>query len=83
MHPFPHVYSVSASSGSAGSVTLESSGLPSLSSEPPIEFGGPGDKWSPETLLTVALIDCFVLSFRAVAAASRYEWLHLDCKVER
>lgn len=82
MHPFPHVYSVSASTGNSGPVSLESPGLPSLPSEPPIEFGGPGDKWSPETLLTAALIDCFVLSFRAVAAASRYEWLRLDCKVE-
>lgn len=54
----------------------------SLESAPPAEFGGPGDRWSPETLLTGALVDCFVLSFRAVAAAARFEWLQLDCRAE-
>jgi organic hydroperoxide reductase OsmC/OhrA len=81
MHPFPHVYTVSASAGVSGAVSLESPGLPALPSEPPTEFGGPGDKWSPETLLTAALVDCLVLSFRAVAAASRFEWVRLECKV--
>lgn len=82
MHPFPHVYTVTASAGVSGAVTLGSPGLTSLPSEPPVEFGGPGDKWSPETLLTAALVDCLVLSFRAVAAASRFEWQKLDCRVE-
>lgn len=82
MHPFPHVYTVNASAGVSGAVSLDSPGLSTLPSEPPVEFGGPGDKWSPETLLTAALVDCLVLSFRAVAAASRFEWLHLECKVE-
>jgi len=45
----------------------------------PAEFDGPGDLWSPETLLTAALVDCFVLSFRAVARASRLDWLRLEC----
>ena len=82
MHPFPHIYTVSASADVSGAVSLDSPGLSTIPSEPPVEFGGPGDKWSPETLLTAALVDCFVLSFRAVAAASRFEWSHLECKVE-
>lgn len=82
MHPFPHIYTVTASAGVAGAVTLGSPGLSAIPSEPPVEFDGPGDKWSPETLLTAALVDCLVLSFRAVAAASRFEWLKLDCRVE-
>jgi len=79
MHPFPHRYEVAASASHAGSVTLRSDGLPDLSSAPPKEFDGPGDQWSPETLLLAAVADCFVLSFRAVAAASKFDWLALEC----
>lgn len=82
MHPLPHLYVVSAAATVAGPVSLESSGLPTLASEPPVEFGGPGGRWSPETLLTAALVDCFVLSFRAVASASRFEWSALECRAE-
>jgi peroxiredoxin-like protein len=79
MHPFPHRYEVAASASQAGSVTLRSDGLPDLPSAPPQEFDGPGDQWSPETLLLAAVADCFVLSFRAVAAASKFDWLALAC----
>ena len=81
MHPFPHQYQVSISGAPTGNVTLKSPGLANLVSAPPAEFGGPGDQWSPETLLTAALGDCFVLSFRAVAAASKFEWQQLECDV--
>jgi uncharacterized OsmC-like protein len=47
-----------------------------------VQFGGPGDKWSPETLLVAAVADCFVLSFRAIARASNLAWLSLECVVE-
>jgi peroxiredoxin-like protein len=79
MHPFPHHYVVSASVGTEGSVRLASDGVASLESAPPKEFDGPGDRWSPESLLTAAVADCFVLSFRAVAAASKFAWTKLDC----
>ena len=79
MHPFPHVYRVGATAEVAGSVQLTSPGLVTIPSAGPAEFDGPGDLWSPETLLTAALVDCFVLSFRAVARASRLEWLRLEC----
>lgn len=82
MHPFPHVYRVSADATPAGHVTLGSPGLAIIESAGPVEFDGPGDRWSPETLLTAALVDCFVLSFRAVASASRFEWLRLECRAE-
>mgnify|MGYP001497826779 CR=1 FL=1 len=40
MHPFPHLYSVTASAGPGGPVTLDSPGLASLSSAAPKEFDG-------------------------------------------
>ena len=82
MHPFPHRYRVSSTASSSGTVELRSAGLPSIASAPPIEFDGPGDAWSPETLLVAAVADCFVLSFRAVAAASRLAWTTVECDVD-
>jgi len=38
--------------------------------------------WSPETLLCASLADCFILTFRAVSRAARFEWLDLQCRVE-
>jgi len=82
MHAFPHRYSVATLAHPEGDVPLRSDGLPSLASAPPTEFGGPGDRWSPETLLVASVADCFVLSFRSVARASKFSWLSLRCDVE-
>jgi organic hydroperoxide reductase OsmC/OhrA len=82
MEPLPHHYSVRASSKPAGSVELTAPGIPALSSSAPREFGGPGNEWSPETLLCAAVADCFVLTFRAVAQASKLAWDGLDVQVE-
>jgi len=82
MHPYPHQYTVHVSAEPTGDVPLNSAGLPALVTAPPAEFDGPGDRWSPETLLCAAVADCFVLSFRAVARASKLEWTSLDARVE-
>jgi organic hydroperoxide reductase OsmC/OhrA len=81
MQPFPHHYSVVAGAKREGDVALEGAGLPALRSAPPAEFGGPGDQWSPETLLVAAIADCFVLTFRAIAGASKLPWTSLTCDV--
>ena len=82
MHEFPHHYRVAAAANSEENVELTSPGLLALESAAPAEFGGPGDQWSPETLLAAAVADCFILSFRAIARASRFEWLSLECEVD-
>jgi organic hydroperoxide reductase OsmC/OhrA len=82
MHPFPHHYVVDVSAGPEGAVTLGSAGVPKLESAAPREFDGPGDRWSPESLLTAAVADCFVLSFRAVAAASKLAWIGLEARAQ-
>jgi peroxiredoxin-like protein len=51
-----------------------------VESAPPAEFDGPGDLWSPETLLLAAVADCVVLSFRVIAANSKLEWTELHCE---
>ena len=82
MQPYPHHYSVKASANTSGHVMLDSPGTASIESAPTVEFGGPGGLWSPETLLVAAVADCFVLSFRAIARASKLEWQTLSCDVE-
>lgn len=83
MEQLPHVYTVrTVGSSQAVALHCESDNLPSLNVAGPAEFDGPGDLWSPETLLTAALANCFVLSFKAIATASRFEWLELQCEVE-
>ena len=82
MQDYPHHYSVSASADAASLVELTSTGLDPIASAPPAEFGGPGDRWSPETLLAAAVADCFVLSFKAIARASKFDWSSLSCDVE-
>jgi organic hydroperoxide reductase OsmC/OhrA len=81
MQDFPHHYRVTADASTDSDVNLNGSGLPAIVSAPPAEFGGPGDKWSPESLLVAAVADCFVLSFRAIARASRLDWQSLNCSV--
>jgi peroxiredoxin-like protein len=61
-------------------VDRASEGLAALVSAPPIEFGGPGDRWSPETLLVAAVADCFALTFRAIALASQLAFTRLQCR---
>lgn len=82
MQQLPHHYRVAAATRPDDDVRLSSAGLDTLESAPPAEYGGPGDKWSPETLLVASVADCFVLSFKAIARASKFEWQSLECKVE-
>ncbi|HSM32242.1 MAG TPA: OsmC family protein [Woeseiaceae bacterium] len=82
MQDFPHHYKTAASASHDSAVELTSPGLDALESAGPAEFGGPGDLWSPETLLSAAIADCFILSFRAIARASKFEWVSLRCEVD-
>jgi peroxiredoxin-like protein len=82
MQAYPHRYAVSAAAEAEGTVHIDSAGLPPLATAAPPQYGGPGGQWSPETLLVAAAADCFVLTFRAVAAASKIAWLSLDCNAE-
>jgi peroxiredoxin-like protein len=80
MQDFPHHYTVKAAGTADGDIELGASRLPTLRSASPVEFGGPGDRWSPETLLVGAVADCYLLTFRAVARASKLPWISLECE---
>ena len=82
MKPYPHHYQVAASAGVEGEVLLASAGLEPINTAPPVEFDGPGNRWSPETLLCAAVANCLILTFRAIARASKFDWLELNCRTE-
>jgi organic hydroperoxide reductase OsmC/OhrA len=79
---FPHRYQVSATAGTDGDVMLLADGVRPLRTAAPELFGGPGDRWSPETLLVGAVTDCFVLTFRAIAKATKLRWDSLECETD-
>ena len=78
----PHRYTVTATAHGDGDIRLEHERLPALVSAAPAEFGGPGDRWSPEELCVAAVADCFVLTFRALARAAKVPWSSLRCAAE-
>lgn len=82
MQDYPHHYVVKASGEPQSNILIESEGLDSLMTAPPAQFGGPGNLWSPEELLSAAVADCFILTFKAIARASKLDWQSLNCEVD-
>jgi len=82
MQDFPHHYKVTARGEFEGDIELSADRLEPIRSAGPAEFGGPGDRWSPETLFAAAIADCFILTFRAIARASSLSWISLSCEAE-
>ncbi len=82
MKPLPHRYDVRLTGGPAGYATLSGPGLPDLRSAPPLDFDGPGDAWSPEHLFLGAVDACFLFTLRAVAKASKVEFMSLELSSE-
>jgi organic hydroperoxide reductase OsmC/OhrA len=82
MQPFPHRYSIAAVANPAGDVSVYGANLPALATGLPAEFGGTGNQWSPETLFVAAVADCFVLTFRGIARASKLTWTSIACEVD-
>ena len=82
MQKLPHHYRVHAQGQPSGSVVTHSGELTTLEIAAPKEFDGPGDKWSPEELLVASVANCLILTFRAIANASKLEWSDLSCKAK-
>jgi len=81
MQNFPHYYTVTAVGSQGADVDLLGERLPELRTATPAEFDGPGNRWSPETLLVGAVGDCLALTFRGIACKSRLRWTSFECDV--
>lgn len=81
MQTFPHHYTVTAIGSHGEDVDLRGERLPTLHTATPAEFDGPGDRWSPETLLVASIGDCLALTFRGIARKSALTWTSFECDV--
>src|SRR4051794_3088320 len=79
MQPLPHHYRVSVLTDDVAPIVVTSSGVPDLATDTPPQFGGGGSRWSPETLLVAAVVDCYALTFRGLAARSKLAWDAIEC----
>lgn len=74
MKGLPDEYSATAKATADSLVSAEIAGQPEVTIAPPAGFGGPGDIHSPEDLQVAAIAGCFILSFKAIAHASKLDW---------
>lgn len=81
---FPHSYLTIAKTNLPESTSLscESEGLDSFDVCPPPQFNGPEGFWSPETLLSASVSTCYILTFRALAAAKKFDFDNLHCECD-
>jgi uncharacterized OsmC-like protein len=82
MKPLPHTYQARLIGGPSGYAALSTPGAPDLRSAPPLEHDGLSEAWSPVSLLLAAVEACFLLTLRAVAKASKVEFVSLDLRGE-
>jgi peroxiredoxin-like protein len=80
MQALPHYYDVQVNCTPESNILATSQGVPNLVVAGPAAFDGPGDQWSPETLLLSAVANCFVLTFKAIANASNFPWKAIECE---
>lgn len=79
MQDLPHQYHVQAQGKPGENLDVCVDSVPKLTVAPPAQFGGPGDEWSPEDLFMASIASCFILSFRAIAKASKFNWSSIQC----
>ncbi|MGB5324481.1 MAG: hypothetical protein WBN40_03520 [Pseudomonadales bacterium] len=60
MEPLPHSYRVTVHGEPGNVLVVRAQNLPELQVAPPLQFDGPGDRWSPEELLMAPIVNCFV-----------------------
>jgi organic hydroperoxide reductase OsmC/OhrA len=82
MQDLPHQYQVMAKGSPDENLDLCIKNVPKLTVAAPVQFGGPGNEWSPEDLLMASIASCFILSFKAISKASKLSWLSIECDTQ-
>lgn len=77
MQQLPHRYLAAAVGEPTATITISSPDLTDIEVDSPPEFGGPGGHWSPETLLVASVANCFILTWRSIAAHNKVEWIDM------
>ena len=68
--------------GRNGVVSAEGVAEPKIRFSAPVEFKGESGYWTPEHFLVAAVASCFVVTFSAMAAASKLDFLSLEVTVD-
>jgi peroxiredoxin-like protein len=68
--------------GRNGFVSAEAGVAPTIAFSAPVEFKGERDRWTPEHLFIAAVASCFVVTFFAMAEASKLNFLSLEVPVD-
>ena len=68
--------------GRNGLVSAEGVAEPKIRFSAPVEFKGESGYWTPEHFLVAAVASCFVVTFSAMAAASKLDFLSLEMTVD-
>ena len=79
---FPHFYTARAEARTHEDVVVTSGDAPALLTALSPEFGGPGTRWSPETLTVAAIADCLSLTFKAIAQTLAFSYTRFSCDVQ-
>ena len=80
MQELPQFYQVIATAETEGNVILKAEDVPQLVTAPGAGSDGSGNQWSPEMLLVAAVMDGFILGFKANAQVSQFQWDFLSCR---
>lgn len=78
----PHSYKINANAVKDGLYKISAENLNEIETAPPQNFGGPGNIWSPEDLFVATIADCFLMTFKAVSALSKLDWISLDVNAD-
>lgn len=78
----PHNYKVTANALKESTFKVSGNNLPIIEIAPPKNFGGPGNIWSPEDLFVATIANCFLMTFKAISALSKLDWISLDVNAE-
>jgi len=65
-----------------GRISAEGVSEPKIRFSAPVQFNGDHGHWTPEHFLIAAVVSCFVVTFSAMADASKLEVLSLDVSAE-
>jgi organic hydroperoxide reductase OsmC/OhrA len=84
MIKYPLMFSVKASAnpGIDSLWNSNAAGLEEVSCAIPKEFNGPGTGYSPEDLMGMAVVNCFIATFKVFAAHAKLDYDTLDVRGE-
>ena len=75
-------YAIKASCKQSGAITTTSRQCSPLLIAEPKEFDGTGEYWSPEQTFVAIVANCLLLTFRAIANASKFSWVDIKCDAQ-